>query len=435
MKKLGQISLIPAILINVNIMIGAGLFINTRPLTQFAGYLGFTAYLLGTLLLLPIIATVAELASYYPSSGGLYVYSASTLHPLAGFISGWGYFLGKTTSAAMMCHIFVVFLQQRSMLLASLPTLMLDALLLFGIVALNSGGVTIGGIIQHIFITFKLLPIIAVVITGIVFFTKGFDNGFMQATPPIELTSYLLIVPIGLYALLGFEATCSIAHLIKSPETNAKRAIFTSFLFVAAVATTFQFFMYLVMGSDLSHLPQPFEAFINSFLPGYAYLGSLLGICVLVSVIGSAFGILTSNAWNLFTLAENNLLPFRKTLTRLNKGKAPWISLFVEAAIGFVILIAAQEQVALQSMAVLAIFISYLFASISGVYLSFMEDGFRLNPLIPLTAFCIVTAILFLCVRTLMEVGLSYAFTFFLFGGIAVAFIQFLRLGIEQIHE
>ena len=74
-KQATTIRPLVAVLICINSIIGAGLFINPRPLTQFAGPYGFLVYMLGALLLTPLVLSVAELAKLHPVAGGLYVYS------------------------------------------------------------------------------------------------------------------------------------------------------------------------------------------------------------------------------------------------------------------------------------------------------------------------------------------------------------------------
>ena len=144
MKSKNQINLLTAILINVNIILGAGLFINPKPLTQFAGPFGFVSYILAAIIILPIVLIIAKLATKSQEPGGLYVYSKNYINPTVGFISAWSYFLGKTSSAALLAHIFVSFFQRNIIFLQSIPTIILDRLLIFFLVFINIIGVKIG---------------------------------------------------------------------------------------------------------------------------------------------------------------------------------------------------------------------------------------------------------------------------------------------------
>src|SRR5581483_2039418 len=100
-----KLSFWTAVFVNLNVMFGAGLFINTVVLAHSAGFLGFVCYLLVALLLIPLILSTAALLRFYPD-GGFYVYAAKSIHPLAGFISSWAYFTGKLASATLLIHVF-----------------------------------------------------------------------------------------------------------------------------------------------------------------------------------------------------------------------------------------------------------------------------------------------------------------------------------------
>ena len=85
-----KLSLLSAIFINVNIMLGAGIFINTSTLAQKTGLLGAGMYLLVGLLMLPLILSIAHLLRLHPA-GGFYIFAKKEISPFMGFFSGWSY--------------------------------------------------------------------------------------------------------------------------------------------------------------------------------------------------------------------------------------------------------------------------------------------------------------------------------------------------------
>jgi amino acid permease len=111
MSQPQKLSLLSAILINLNIMLGSGIFINTVILTKQAGSLGAVVYLLVALLLLPLIMTIGQLLDYHPTSGTFYDFGR-TISPYFGFISSWSYFTAKLCSSALAIHVCLSFLQQ-----------------------------------------------------------------------------------------------------------------------------------------------------------------------------------------------------------------------------------------------------------------------------------------------------------------------------------
>ena len=80
-----KLSLSAAILINLNIMLGAGIFINTVKLSKWAGALGCLMYPLIGLLMLPLIVSIAKLVNIYPDAG-FYGYGARAIHPFVDFL-------------------------------------------------------------------------------------------------------------------------------------------------------------------------------------------------------------------------------------------------------------------------------------------------------------------------------------------------------------
>ncbi|HEV2087279.1 MAG TPA: amino acid permease, partial [Cryptosporangiaceae bacterium] len=92
-----------AVVIGLGSMLGAGVFVAYAPAAQAAGGYG----LLAGLALAAVVAfcnatSSARLAVRYPESGGTYVYGRERLGPLAGFVAGWAFVVGKTASCAAM---------------------------------------------------------------------------------------------------------------------------------------------------------------------------------------------------------------------------------------------------------------------------------------------------------------------------------------------
>ncbi len=198
-KKIG---LLFAILINVNIIIGAGVFLNIKPLSFISGSVSSLVYILSGLILFPLVFSLAKLGQLYPTSGGLYVYSKNHLGKFFGFISGWSYFVGKTVSAAFLVYAFSNFFHQRLYFLRSVPIIFICSIVILFIAIINIIGAQVGGKIQFFFIFTKLVPIFFVIFFGITIITPG--NYYSLHKPMVSLFG---AIPIAIYALLGFEIT------------------------------------------------------------------------------------------------------------------------------------------------------------------------------------------------------------------------------------
>ena len=315
-----KISLTSAILININIMLGAGIFINTSNLAQRAGGLGSFMYLIVGMLMLPLILSIAQLLKKHPA-GGFYTFAQSEISPLAGFFSGWSYFTSKLASCMLMIHVSVTLLQSIFPVLSHLPSIFLDFVIICIFSALNLLNIKAGSTIQKMFIGFKTFPIFFVISSGIFLFQKeNYSSIHFQLG---EITSSL---PLVIYAVIGFEAACSLSGKIKDASKNAPRAVLISFAIVITIATLYQTLFYGSLGQQLvickGHC-DIFPAFLHSFLDDSTYTHKLEGVIHLAiasSTLGAAYGIIFSNCWNLHILAQNKHLwgsHFLKNLTAM----------------------------------------------------------------------------------------------------------------------
>ncbi|BDC35025.1 hypothetical protein Noda2021_09830 [Candidatus Dependentiae bacterium Noda2021] len=163
-----KLSLPAAILVNINIMLGTGIFINTVELAKRARFLGSFIYPLVGLLVLPLIIIVAQLMKLHPS-GGFYTFAAQEIHPFAGFLSAWSYFTGKLASAMLMIHVAMLLCQSILPTLSHINIFALDASVLCLFIFFNTLNMRTGSRIQMGFLIVKLIPVLFVLLLGLYF--------------------------------------------------------------------------------------------------------------------------------------------------------------------------------------------------------------------------------------------------------------------------
>ena len=334
MTKNYQLSLPMAVLINVNIMLGAGIFINTVVLAQRAGALGGLAYLAVGALLLPLVICMAQLLKIHPA-GGFYAFAQQEISSFAGFISAWSYIIGKLASATLMIHSSLWLLQNLIPSLGGINIITLDGIVLAGFIALNLLNVKTGSAIQGGFMIVKSVPIIFAIIVGLFLLDGG------NFTAPHLLWSGLpLSLPLVFYATMGFEAAISLSSKIKDPKKNAPRAIFISYGLVLLIVTIYQIAFYGALGDSLVNaadhhtaFPELLQALLPASQTAAKVIVSILHICFASSALGGAYGILFSNTWNVNILAKNNHLFGSKLFTSLNKHMIPYACVLLQGAI------------------------------------------------------------------------------------------------------
>lgn len=412
-----KISPIAAAAICINTIIGGGLFINPNPLTTFAGPLGFGGYVLATIFLIPLLLSVAHLAKRNSVSGGLYVYSKLYVHPFAGFLSGWGYFIGKTTSAAILMHSFVLFLQKSVPAIAHFSTLGLDCFFIMMVVMMNIMGVRTGGMIQWLFAALKFFPLFSGLFLGF----SAFDPSHLVVTMQ-DVVGLPYTIPIAVFASLGFEIICAIGHMIENPEKNVKPVIMRTYLFSMLMNVLFQFFLFGALGRGLVGSKFPLLSLASLWPASYSFFFSLINSCVFTAIIGSCFSIFTSNCWNLFTLADNGHLPLASLLTKVNKNHVPWVSLLLQGLLACLILFLNTNQIPLQNMAIFGQIVAYTFTSMAAYRAACWGVLTDLSPIIPLCGLLSCSGILVLSLVKMIQSGVSVSFLLLFLLGI-VSFV------------
>lgn len=370
-----KLSLRAAIFINLNIMLGAGIFINTVLLAKNMGGFGAIAYLSVGIVLLPLIITFAHLVEAH--NGGSFYDYARPLNPFAGFISHWSYFIGKLAACGLGIHVFVSLIQSIFVPLQTASPLILDGLLLALFVFLNTLNVRIGSSIQITFFALKMVPILFVFLSSAVLFSPTH-----LIAVPLSLNSVFSTIPFALYAFTGFEATCSIVHSIEKPRINGPRAIFISYVLSVIIAILFQTTFYANVGEQLASLTSYLEAFpklLSMLAPlndTFITTGTtLLHVGIACSCLGGAYGILFSNAWNLYTLAVKNYVPFSRAISTLNTHAIPSVCIIVEGLIVAAYLWYTQgDQVALQQISTTALTITFTLSVIGYCVLMIQKD-------------------------------------------------------------
>jgi len=429
-----KLSLSTAILININVMLGAGIFLNTANLAQGAGALGFLAYVLVGLLMLPLILSMVKLLQLHPT-GGFYVFGREEVNPFFGFFGTWSYFVGKLASATVMIHASVLLIQQIIPMLGKISPYAIDCGIIGIFVALNTLNLKAGSKIQTGFLIFKTVPIFFAILVGLFLFNPG---NFVATN--LIWTGIAGKLPLVIFALSGFEAAISLSSQIKDPRRNAPLAVLCSYLIVATIAALYQFAFYGAVGDIIGSAGDyrtVFPALLGKILPAapeaVGTFTALLHLAIASSALGGSYGILFSNAWNLHMLATKGHLFASHLFTRFNKHLIPVACVLLEGLICLTYLfvssgveekvqitrlqsIGATGNITAYTLSVLALFIGTLrkkeltnlrWLPAAGLVscsmlIGFCINGFLINGITPLIAFALLVTsgcAMFFCTR------------------------------------
>jgi amino acid transporter len=416
-----SIQFAPAILITLNIMLGSGLFMNTTELALRAGSLGFLAYIVVGLLMLPLVIGMAKLVELHPS-GGFYTFAAQELYPLLGFFSAWTYFVGKLASASLMIHTAIVLIQAIFPLVAAVNTLLLDCLLITLFCMLNTLNVRIGSFIQYFFFCAKSIPIIALFVAVVSWINPAsIADNFIWTGIPATL-------PLVLYAILGFEAACSLSSKIENARVNAPRIMLISYAIIISLSSLYQFSAYALFGDDLLKMKSfldVFSALARILSPeGAMYLQAVLYCAIAASALGAAYGILYSNLWNLYALAQNNHTWCKSFLITMNGHCIPVACVLMEGIICCLYIgISRGAQVPLQQISAFGVVLAYT-VSASALWYAVKRNAIQLSALIPFLSLANCFILSGVCCTYLLRGGSLALYLFFglLMLGLCMAF-------------
>lgn len=361
-----KLSLPAAIIINMNIMLGVGLFVNTIPLSKMAGVMSPLIYLLVAFLMLPLVLTIAKLLRLHPG-GSFYAFGNKEISPLAGFLTAWSYFISKMASATLMIHFAVLIIQNTFPILKALPIIGLDLTILGLFTWLNLKNMRTGSKIQFSFMLLKVIPVLFIIITGMIFFD------LVNLNTNIIWSSVPLSIPLIIYAFSGFEASCSLSAHIENAEKNAPKATLIAFFMIATIAALYQLMFYGMIGANLGQLSHYFEIFpaiINKIFSAGSQFGpklqAVLQLAIATSSFGGSYGIMFSNCWNLHTLAKENHLIGSTIIAKLNEHNVPVYCILAETFIGVIYILATMgNNIPLQQIGAFGCTLAYTFCVIA----------------------------------------------------------------------
>jgi len=360
-----RISLWSAIIININIIIGSGVFINTTELAKRAGLLGGLCYALVGLLLFPLILSFVRLLQLYPS-GGFYSFCSTSINPFFGFINTWCYFFAKLSSATLAIHIFTLLMQKTFPSLTFCSAATFDIGILIMLLTLNMLNMQTGSKIQGWLMILKLFPLFLVIIAGLLLL-KG-----SNLTPVHQLWQGIpAAIPLVLHALLGFEVACAISRNLENPEINGPRSILISYGIVITLYVLYQTFFYGILGTSLTQATNYSGAFpllIDTFGISDQFrniLGHFIHLAIATSALSAGFGMIYANIWNLYSLAERKLTIIPQIITQHNRFNVPFVCVLIEGAIMLIyMLIINGEQTTFQQLSAFGTTVTYVISII-----------------------------------------------------------------------
>jgi amino acid transporter len=316
------------------------------------------------LMTLTVAASLAQLASSFPTAGALYHWAAMLGGPRVGFFTAWLNTIGQFAITAGIDYGLAEFLAD--MLGQSRErgdVLPLYAAILLSHALLNHVGVRVVAKLNDLSAWYHLGGV-AVLIGALALFAPKQDLGFLFTRFTSENHVYGYGFLIGLlqaqWTFTGYDASAHVSEETVDPTRNAPWGIFLS-VAVSAIAGYLLLIGVTLAIKDLpaaAAAPNPFLHVLRESL-GPALGGALVWVAI-GAMWFCGLASITSNSRMLFAFARDGGLPASKYLARVSpRFKSPHVAVWVSAGAAFVVALWSGAYAAMVALSTLALYASY----------------------------------------------------------------------------
>jgi APA family basic amino acid/polyamine antiporter len=382
------------------------------------------------------VLTLAEIASAYPKTGGLYVFLKEGWGRLTAFLFGWSELV--IIRAAALGAISTTFAQYFLRVLGFDPTVApydqwshyVAAVAIALTAAFNIIGVRLGSAVQIVTTVAKYGGLLLIVMLAFAIGLPRTGGNFTPAFPPGSLSvgAFGLALVSALWAYDGWADLSFIGGEVKDPKRNLPRALIGGALAVMVIYILANVAYLSVLSVDEMRRSPLVAADVAQRLLGLPG-ARLVAIIVMLSTFGALSGALMTTPRIFFAMADDGML-FRRIASVHPTFRTPWaaISLAAVLGIGFV-LVRTFEQLA--DTFVTAI-LPFYGLSVAAIFVlrrrAGYDPGFR-TPGYPLVPALFIAAVVFLLVNALRDPTTGRDTLFVLLGILAGIPVYYLTVG------
>ncbi|MFL5679439.1 MAG: amino acid permease [Chloroflexota bacterium] len=331
---------------------------------------------------------MAEVASSYPTAGGLYYWSAKlakTNAPAWSWFTGWFNLLGQVAVTAGIDFGLAFFINAFLNLAFGVPTDAPYTIVIYGIVlfihaVLNTFGIRLVALLNDVSVWWHVVGV-AIIFIAMFFLSKAHsDLGFVfthtenrtSTDPAVSPLPFFYVMLIGLlngqYTLTGYDASAHMSEETHDAARSAPRGI----VFSVVVSVILGFILLVAMnyaidpngGYDraIGALVPPAQIWIDA-------VGQAGGLFILLVVIGAQFycgmSSVTANSRMIYAFSRDGAIPGSRFWHRINpRTRTPtnsiWLAAIGAFLLGLPYLFNAVAYAAVTSIAVIGLYIAYI---------------------------------------------------------------------------
>jgi basic amino acid/polyamine antiporter, APA family len=287
-----------AVVIGLGSMIGAGIFAALGPAARAAGS--------GLLLGLGLAAVVAycnatssaRLAALYPESGGTYVYGRKRLGDFWGYLAGWGFVVGKTSSCAAMALTVGAYAwpsQAQPVAVAAVVAL----------TAVNYVGVQKSAWLTRVIVALVLAVLAAV---AVAVFASGAADADRLQVAGASVGGVVQAAGLLFFAFAGYARIATLGEEVRDPARTIPRAIPLALAIALAVYALVAVATLAALGpARLAESTAPLADAVRS--AGAAWLAPVVRVGAAVAALGSLLALILGVSRTTLAMARERHLP------------------------------------------------------------------------------------------------------------------------------
>jgi L-asparagine transporter-like permease len=326
------------VMLSVGGTIASGFLLFAGSAIGIAGPAVIISYVIAGIITVAVMACLAELCVQKPVSASFATYARDTMGPLAGFLTGWNYWLAwvmgaatESVAAGTYFHSFYSFA----------PIWIVAAIIIAIEMTINLVGVLFMGEYEFILSTIKVVALAAFIVIGVCailgigFHSHGVtdlsaNGGFFPKGGGVVLTALLTVF----FAYVGIELVGVTAEESVNPARDVPRALFWTVIIVVALFVVGIFILLAISPwASSSTSSSPFVDAIKGLK--VPVIASVFNWIIISASVSSVDGALYTASRMLFTQAREGNFP--RQLARTNpRRRVPTAAIAITASCTFI---------------------------------------------------------------------------------------------------
>ncbi len=311
----------------------------------FSAVFGFTAvfyYLMAAItFFIPVSLVAAELATGWPETGGVYVWTREAFGKKVGLVTIWlQWFYNIVWYPTIMSLIAVTIAYAINPALQSNKIYMLSVMMtVFWICTwINCLGMRAASWLSDISaIVGTILPMLLVIVLGAIWVFQGHPSQIEFSAKSFfpdlhNIHNFVLLIAI-LYGLVGMEMSASHAREVANPQRDYPKSVFYSIVIILTTLILGSLAISIVVPAKqlniVSGLLQAFELFFQAF--HLMWLMPVIAVLIVLGAIGGAAAWMIGPSKGMLMACRDGLLP--AALGKVSKNNTPVRILILQGVI------------------------------------------------------------------------------------------------------